>query len=191
MSQEITDEYRNEITEKIISQLEEVYDPEIPINIYDLGLIYKITLTSSNSCHILMTLTSPTCPTAEYIQAMVEEAATNVLEIDECDVELTFEPRWNPEMVSQEVREEMGFIVQDSDTAPEHVKTSMKEHENLQLQETFKGVNQGRNSNVGREEGAVRVCFNCSITEDKLPLLQGVYKGRDVFICTKCIMKYQ
>ena len=184
MSEEISKEYEERVQEKIISQLEEVYDPEIPINIYDLGLIYKITLTSSNSCHILMTLTSPTCPTAEYIQAMVEEAATNVEEIDECDVELTFEPRWTPDRVSMEVREEMGFIVQDSDTAPDHVKESMKQHENLQLQETFKPASSEKGDDI-------KICFNCSITEDKLPLLKGTYKGREVYICTKCIMKYQ
>lgn len=178
--------YIKNVQEKIISQLEEVYDPEIPINIYDLGLIYEINIKTPNSCHILMTLTSPTCPTAEYIQAMIEEAATNVEEIQECDVELTFEPKWTPEMVSKEVREEMGFIVQDSADAPEHVKSSFKEQENIQLQETFKGVDS--NSSNSQE---IKICFNCSITEEKLPLLKGSYKGKNVYICTKCILKYQ
>ena len=180
----VSDEYKEEVTQKIISQLEEVYDPEIPINIYDLGLIYEINLLSETKVHILMTLTSPTCPTAEYIQAMVEEAALSVPEIQECDVELTFEPRWSPERVSMEVREEMGFIVQDSATAPDHVKESMKQHENLQLQETFKPTSSEKGDDI-------KICFNCSITEDKLPLLKGTYKGREVYICTKCIMKYQ
>ncbi|MFP4402148.1 MAG: metal-sulfur cluster assembly factor [Candidatus Nanoarchaeia archaeon] len=176
----------NPIIQKIISQLEEVYDPEIPINIYDLGLIYKIELQDSKSCHITMTLTSPTCPTAEYIQAMVEEAAMSVDEIEECDVELTFEPRWTPDLVSMEVREEMGFVVQDENSqAPEHVRQSISQHEDLQLQETFKGA-----QSTSRGEG-VRVCFNCTITEEKRPLLQGVFKGKDVFICTQCIVKYQ
>jgi metal-sulfur cluster biosynthetic enzyme len=175
----------NPTIQKIISQLEEVYDPEIPINIYDLGLIYKITLPTPNTCYILMTLTSPACPTAEYLQAMAEEAAVSVDEIDECEVELTFEPKWTPEMVSLEVREEMGFAIQDENSqAPEHVKESISQHEDLQLQETFKGVNSEQTSK------SVNVCFNCSITEQKVPLIKGVYKNQNIFICTRCISKF-
>lgn len=178
-------EYIESVTQKIVSQLEEVYDPEIPINIYDLGLIYKIEIKSENSCYILMTLTSPTCPTAEYIQAMVEEAALSVDEIQECDVELTFEPRWTPDLVSTEVKEEMGFFAETKpDETPQHIKDEIKKQENLQVQETFSAVS----SNPQAQE--IRVCFNCAVTEKVRPLLMGYFNNEQVYICTKCIGKF-
>ena len=178
------DEYVNMVKEKIVSQLEEVYDPEIPINIYDLGLIYEIKLKSENSCHILMTLTSPTCPTAEYIQAMVEEAALSVDEITECDVELTFEPMWTPQRVSKEVREEMGMFVEENEDSPEHIQEQIKKQDAIQVGQTFQGVSNNP------EAKDIRVCFNCGATEKMRPLIKGVFNNEDVYICTKCIPKF-
>ena len=182
------EEYKQQITEKIISQLEEVYDPEIPINIYDLGLIYEINLISENKAHILMTLTSPTCPTAEYIQAMVEEAVLSIEEISECDVELTFDPLWTPQRVSQEVREEMGFFAETDNTihkdTQQKIKQDIAKQQEIQVQAGFQDVS----SNPQTTD--IRVCFNCAVTEKVRPLLSGFYNGEEVYICTRCISKF-
>lgn len=177
--------YKQQIKEKIISQLEEVYDPEIPINVYDLGLIYEINILTENTCHILMTLTSPTCPTAEYIQAMIEEAALNVDEMLKCDVELTFEPRWSPEKVSQEVKEEMGFFAESTpQDTQQAIKEDIAKQEQLQVQAGFTGI--GNNP----QAQDVKVCFNCAATQKVRPLLHGFFNNEEVYICTKCITKF-
>ena len=185
ISLEMDTQEREHIKDKIISQLEEVYDPEIPINVYDLGLIYEITVKDDNSAHILMTLTSPTCPTAEYIQAMVEEAVLNVEEISLCDVELTFSPLWTPERVSQEVREEMGMFADNTpkDTQ-EKIKADIAKQQEVEIQAGFSSVS----SNPQAQD--IKVCFNCAAQEKVRPLLQGVFNGENVYICTKCISKF-
>jgi len=97
------------LKDKIITVLKTVYDPEIPVNIYDLGLIYNIEIEDKN-LRITMTLTSPNCPMAEQ---MIDEMKTNlgyIKEIDEIEIDITFEPTWNPESLSDEVKLQLGLL---------------------------------------------------------------------------------
>jgi FeS assembly SUF system protein len=97
------------LKDKIITVLKTVYDPEIPVNIYDLGLIYNIEIEDKN-LRITMTLTSPNCPMAEQ---MIDEMKTNlgyIKEIDKVDIDITFEPAWNPDSLSDEVKLQLGLL---------------------------------------------------------------------------------
>lgn len=93
----------------IIENLKEVYDPEIPVNIYDLGLVYSVDV-ESNEAIIVMTLTAPNCPAADMILSDVEYMAKKVDGIESCKVEITFEPSWDKSMMSEEARLELGFM---------------------------------------------------------------------------------
>lgn len=93
----------------IIEQLKEVYDPEIPVNIYDLGLVYSVDI-EDNEVKVLMTLTAPNCPAADMILADVEYMSKKVEGIESCKVEITFEPPWEKTMMSEEARLELGFM---------------------------------------------------------------------------------
>jgi FeS assembly SUF system protein len=93
----------------IIERLKDVYDPEIPVNIYDLGLIYNVDVDESKA-NIIMTLTAPGCPVADMLVDDVRQAALSVETIAEADVELTFEPPWDKSMMSEEARLELGFF---------------------------------------------------------------------------------
>lgn len=95
--------------EKVREQLKEVIDPELDINIVDLGLIYEIDVVE-NDVHILMTLTTPGCPLHGVFDELVKREVRKLDEIEEIDVELTFEPRWSPEKMSDEARDELGNI---------------------------------------------------------------------------------
>ncbi|MBQ9339377.1 MAG: DUF59 domain-containing protein [Paludibacteraceae bacterium] len=95
--------------EQIVSLLKTVYDPEIPVNVYDLGLIYGIDLRDDGSLHIEMTLTAPNCPAADFI---VEDVRQKMLQVDgvkSVDVEIVFEPEWTKDMMSEEAKVELGF----------------------------------------------------------------------------------
>lgn len=94
---------------KIIETLKTVFDPEISVNIYDLGLIYKIEI-DKNNVKILMTLTSPNCPVAENLPAEVNEKVRTVEGIKDVEVELTFEPPWNKEMMTETALLELGLL---------------------------------------------------------------------------------
>ena len=94
------------LKDKVIEQLQQVYDPEIPINIYDLGLIYKINIQEKN-VDITMSLTSPFCPVAEELPEWVKESVLELDSADTCSVEVTFEPEWGPHMMSEEAQAEM------------------------------------------------------------------------------------
>ncbi len=94
----------------IIERLKDVYDPEIPVNIYDLGLIYNVDVDETNKANIIMTLTSPGCPVADMLVEDVKQAALAVDTIEEADIELTFEPPWDKSMMSEEARLELGFF---------------------------------------------------------------------------------
>lgn len=99
------------IKEKVIENLKKVFDPEIPANVYDLGLIYEINFEEKGNylhCYIMMTLTSPACPVAETLVEQVRYVALAVDEIDEVKVNLTFTPPWSMEMMSEDAREIMG-----------------------------------------------------------------------------------
>ena len=94
----------------IIENLKEVYDPEIPVNVYDLGLIYNVDIDENNSVNILMTLTAPGCPVADVLVEEITQAAKSVDTIENVNVELTFEPPWDKSMMSEEARLELGFF---------------------------------------------------------------------------------
>jgi len=94
----------------IIERLKDVYDPEIPVNIYDLGLIYNVDVDEGNKASIVMTLTAPGCPVADVLVEDVRQAALAVENVTDADVELTFEPPWDKSMMSEEARLELGFF---------------------------------------------------------------------------------
>lgn len=96
--------------EKVREQLENVIDPELKINIVDLGLIYEIDVDEEDNVDILMTLTTPGCPLHGVFDEMVKKEVSNIEDIGEIDVELTFEPRWSPEDMSDEARDELGNV---------------------------------------------------------------------------------
>ena len=94
----------------IIERIKTVYDPEIPVNIWELGLIYKVTVNEDYSAHVLMTLTAPNCPAAEILPLDVEDAAMSVPGITKCDVEITFDPTWTKELMSDAAKLELGML---------------------------------------------------------------------------------
>ena len=94
----------------IIERLKDVYDPEIPVNIYDLGLIYNVDIDENNKASIVMTLTAPGCPVADVLVEDVRQAALAVENVTDADVELTFDPPWDKSMMSEEARLELGFF---------------------------------------------------------------------------------
>jgi FeS assembly SUF system protein len=97
------------IEEKIIAALKEIYDPEIPVNIYEIGLIYEIKVEDDFHVHIVMTLTTPNCPVAESLPAEVREKIKMVDGVKDVDLELTFEPPWDMSMLTPEARLELGI----------------------------------------------------------------------------------
>ena len=99
----------DQLKTKVVDVLRQIYDPEIPVNIYDLGLIYDIRIEGLTA-HVLMTLTTPNCPVAESMPNSVEEAVRGIDEIDEATVELTWDPPWDPGQMSDEVRLELGLL---------------------------------------------------------------------------------
>lgn len=97
--------------EKVIDVLKTVYDPEIPVNIYDLGLIYRIELENDNTAlSVDMTLTAPNCPAADFILEDVRQKLEAIQGLEHVDVNLVFEPEWTKDMMSEEAKVEMGFM---------------------------------------------------------------------------------
>jgi FeS assembly SUF system protein len=96
--------------EKVIAQLREVYDPEIPVNIFELGLIYKVDIEDDNSVKIDMTLTSPNCPVAEILPDEVRTKVLTVEGVSDAEINIVWEPPWNPGMMSEEAQLELGII---------------------------------------------------------------------------------
>ncbi|MCY3982662.1 MAG: SUF system Fe-S cluster assembly protein [Roseovarius sp.] len=96
--------------EQIVAACKSVYDPEIPVNIYDLGLIYTITIDEESAVRVTMTLTAPGCPVAEDMPGWVAEAVEPLPGVKQVDVELTWEPPWGMDMMSDEARLELGFM---------------------------------------------------------------------------------
>ncbi|MGY0407576.1 MAG: iron-sulfur cluster assembly protein, partial [Polaribacter sp.] len=90
----MTDKELEEIGDKIVRVLKSIYDPEIPVDIYELGLIYDVFVNEDSEAKILMTLTSPNCPVAESLPAEVEDKVKTLKEIKNCEVEITFDPTW-------------------------------------------------------------------------------------------------
>ena len=95
---------------KVIDVIKTCYDPEIPVDIYNLGLIYKVEADEKNNVHILMTLTSPACPVAGTLPGDVENKVKMLPEVGDVKVELTFDPPWDKNMMSEEAKFELGFF---------------------------------------------------------------------------------
>ena len=98
------------LKEKIVEAIKMVYDPEIPVDVYELGLIYEINVFPVNNVHILMTLTSPSCPSAEEIPGEIEMRVRSVERVSDVNVELTFDPPYATDMMSEEARLALGFM---------------------------------------------------------------------------------
>ena len=98
------------LTEAVIAALKTVFDPEIPVNIYDLGLIYDIAINEEQHVHLQMTLTSPGCPVAQTFPGTVEQAVNQVDGISDCTVELVWEPPWTQERMTEVARLELGIF---------------------------------------------------------------------------------
>ncbi len=104
-------ELRQKTEERIIEVLRTVYDPEIPVNIYDLGLIYRIELNDdATELAVDMTLTAPNCPAADFIMEDVRQKLETIQDLKKVDVTLVFEPEWDKDMMSEEAKLELGFI---------------------------------------------------------------------------------
>ncbi|HCY73452.1 MAG TPA: FeS assembly SUF system protein [Rikenellaceae bacterium] len=95
----------------VILALKQVYDPEIPVNIYDLGLIYELNINKEHEVHIVMTFTAPNCPMSEEVMAEVKHSVESTPGVKLCDVELVFEPAWDQSLLSDEARLALGMDV--------------------------------------------------------------------------------
>ena len=100
----------NELGEKVVKVLKTIYDPEIPVDIYELGLIYDVFLNEDNDVKILMTLTSQNCPVAESLPQEVKDKVAEIDGVKSSDVEMTFEPPWSKDLMSEEAKLELGFL---------------------------------------------------------------------------------
>ena len=98
------------IGEKVVSVLKTIYDPEIPVDIYELGLIYDVFVNEDYNVKIIMTLTSPNCPVAESLPKEVEEKVESIKSIKSAKVEITFDPPWNKDLMSEEAKLELGLL---------------------------------------------------------------------------------
>ncbi|MBQ6229363.1 MAG: DUF59 domain-containing protein [Prevotella sp.] len=105
----MTQEEKTNIESRIVDVLRTVFDPEIPVNIYDLGLIYRVELHDDGSLDIDMTFTAPSCPAADYILEDVRQKVEGVTGVTSSNVQLVFEPQWDQSMMSEEARVELGF----------------------------------------------------------------------------------
>ena len=105
----MTQEEKNNIEQRIIEVLKTVFDPEIPVNIYDLGLIYKIDLGDDGALDIDMTFTAPSCPAADFIIEDVRSKVSAVQGVTSANVNMVFEPEWDKSMMTEEARVELGF----------------------------------------------------------------------------------
>lgn len=100
----------NELGENIVRTLKTIFDPEIPVDIYELGLIYDVFVNENYDVKILMTLTSPNCPVAETLPMEVKEKVSSINLVKEVEIELTFDPPWDKEMMSEEAKLELGML---------------------------------------------------------------------------------
>ncbi len=99
-----------QLGEEIVKVLKTIYDPEIPVDIYELGLIYDVMVNTDHEVKILMTLTSPNCPVAESLPQEVEQKVTGLEEVKSAEVEITFDPPWTRDLMSEEARLELGML---------------------------------------------------------------------------------
>ena len=106
----MTAEEKIKLEERIIEVLKTVYDPEIPVDVYNLGLIYRIELSDEGNLEVDMTLTAPSCPAADFIAEDVRLKLAGIEGINEVKLELVFEPEWDKDMMSEEAKLELGFM---------------------------------------------------------------------------------
>ena len=106
----LTDEQITSLGEEVIKVLKTIYDPEIPVDIYELGLIYDVQISDEGEAKVLMTLTTPNCPVAESLPMEVEEKVGEIEGITRSKVEITFEPEWEKDMMSEEAKFELGLL---------------------------------------------------------------------------------
>ena len=99
-----------DLGEKIVKELKSIFDPEIPVDIYELGLIYDVFVNEDNEVKILMTLTTPNCPVAETLPQEVKEKIKSIDEVKTAEVEITFDPPWTRDLMSEEAKLELGFL---------------------------------------------------------------------------------
>ncbi len=95
---------------KIIEKIKTIFDPEIPVDIYELGLIYDVMVNENNEVKVIMTLTSPNCPVAESLPIDVENVIKTIESVTNAEVEITFDPPWNQTLMSEEAKLELGFL---------------------------------------------------------------------------------
>ncbi|MBC3845878.1 DUF59 domain-containing protein [Winogradskyella echinorum] len=100
----------NVLGDKIVRVLKTIYDPEIPVDIYELGLIYDVFVNEDYDVKILMTLTTPNCPVAETLPLEVEEKVKSLNEVKDAEVEITFDPPWTQDLMSEEAKLELGML---------------------------------------------------------------------------------
>lgn len=100
----------HDLGEKIVKVLKTIFDPEIPVDIYELGLIYDVFVNEDQEVKILMTLTTPNCPVAETLPVEIEEKVKSINEVKDAEVEITFDPPWTQELMSEEAKLELGFL---------------------------------------------------------------------------------
>ena len=100
----------NALGEKIVRVIKTIFDPEIPVDIYELGLIYDVFVNEDYEVKILMTLTTPNCPVAETLPLEVEEKIKSIVAVKDAEVEITFDPPWTQELMSEEAKLELGFL---------------------------------------------------------------------------------
>ncbi|MCX6231901.1 MAG: iron-sulfur cluster assembly protein [Bacteroidetes bacterium] len=98
------------LEEAVINVLKTIYDPEIPVNIFDLGLIYEIIISENLAVKVIMTLTSPNCPVAESLPVEVKEKLNGIEGVSAAEVEIVFEPTWDKDMMSEEAKLDLGFL---------------------------------------------------------------------------------
>ena len=95
---------------EVIKALKEVYDPEIPVNVYDLGLIYDLNIDENNNVEITMTLTAPNCPIADQVVQYVQQRVEQIEDVNKVAVNLVFDPPWNVDMMSDEAKLQLGYL---------------------------------------------------------------------------------
>ena len=101
---------KRELENQVIAVLKTIFDPEIPVDIYELGLIYEIKVDDSNNVEVVMTLTSPSCPVAESLPAEIEQKVGGIYYVNEAKITLVWEPTWDKDMMSEEAKLELGFL---------------------------------------------------------------------------------
>lgn len=106
----LNEEQMQKLGEDVVDVLQTIYDPEIPVDIYQLGLVYDVNVSEVGDVHVLMTLTSPNCPVAESLPVEVEEKVKTIEEVTTAEVEITFDPPWTKDMMSEEARLELGMF---------------------------------------------------------------------------------